>query len=135
MNKIESITIEIVQLHQFFEDWYNNKLIPTDDNFARCSKALAADFSIIFPSGDVVSCQPLLDRIRKAHNSHKDMRIWIKSVEVRHQIGDVILATYEEWQEIEGQVTARLSSVLLQKAQSTPNGFQWLHVHETWRKS
>ena len=132
---ITRIENEIVQLHQFFQDWYNNQLAPTDQNFSRCSDVLAADFSIIFPSGEMIHCKPLLEGLRNAHNSREGMRIWIKNIEVHHQIGNLILATYEEWQEIEGQVTARLSSVLFQKEPSTPNGIQWLHVHETWINS
>lgn len=129
---ITRIENEIIQLHQFFQDWYNNQLTPTDDNFERCAGVLAQDFVIIFPSGEVVHCKPLLDELRKAHNSREGMRIWIKNVQLLHQTGNIILATDEEWQEIDGQVTARLSSVLFQEAQSTPNGVRWLHVHETW---
>lgn len=129
---ITCIELEIVQLHQFFQDWYNNILAPTDESFSRCSDVLAHDFSIIFPSGSIVQCQPLLEGLRNAHNSRNDMRIWIKNVRILHNLGDVILANYEEWQEIEGKVTARLSSVLFRETQSTPNGVQWLHVHETW---
>jgi len=64
----------------------------------------------------------------------KTKRIWIKTVRLRQQIKDLSLATYEEWQELERQTTARLSSMLFQGAQSTPNGLKWLHVHETWIK-
>jgi len=132
---ITRIENEIIELHQFFQDWYNNQLTPTDESFARCADVLAPDFAIIFPSGDKVLCQPLLDSLRNTHNSHTGMRIWIENIQVLHQIGDLILATYEEWQEIEGQITSRLSSVLFQKTRSTPNGLQWLHVHETWINS
>ena len=129
---ITSIENEIIELHQFFQDWYNNQLSPTEGNFARCADVLDPEFSIIFPSGDKILCQTLLNRLRNAHNSHTDMHIWIKDIQVLYQIGDLILATYEEWQEIEGKISTRLSSVLFQKAPSTPNGLRWLHVHETW---
>jgi hypothetical protein len=129
---ISRIENEIIELHQFFQDWYNNQLAATNENFARCKNVLAPEFSIIFPNGDKVLCQPLLERLQKAHNSHTNMRIWIEDIQVLHQIGDLVLATYQEWQEINGEVSIRLSSVLFQKAQSTPNGLLWLHVHETW---
>ena len=132
---ITRVENEIIQLHQFFQDWYNNELARTEANFARCAEVLAPDFSIIFPGGEIVYQQPLLESLHKAHNSRDGMRIWIKNVQMRHQIGDLILATYEEWQEIEGKITARLSSVFLQKAPSKPNGLLWLHVHETWIKN
>jgi len=132
---ITRIENEIFELHQFFQDWYNNQITPTEANFARCANVLAPDFTIIFPSGDKVSYQPLLNELWKAHNSHSGMRIWIENTQVLHQSGDLILATYEEWQEIENKVTTRLSTVLFQEDQSTPNRLKWLHVHETWIKS
>ena len=129
---ITPIENEIIELHQFFQDWYNNQLAPTDDNFARCADVLHPNFTIIFSSGDQVQCQTLLESLRKAHGSHTNMRIWIKHIQLLHQFEDMVLATYEEWQDIDGKITSRLSTVLLQKAPSTSNGLRWLHVHETW---
>ena len=132
---ITRVENEIVELHQFFQDWYNNILSASPDNFARCEKVLADDFTIIFPNGDKVLCKPLLEGLRKAHNSRINMRIWIEDIQVLYQLGDLILATYEEWQETEGKVTTRVSSVLFKKTPETPNGLLWLHVHETWINS
>ena len=132
---ITRIENEILELHQFFQDWYNNQLSPTDENFARCMKVLHPNFRIIFPSGDQVQYQTLLEILRNSHGSRKNMRIWITCIQVLHQIGDLVLATYEEWQEIDDQVNSRLSTVLFQKAPTTPNGLRWLHVHETWINS
>ena len=129
---ITRIKNEITELHQFFQDWYNHQLSPTEKNFARCADVLDPNFSIIFPSGEMVQYQILLGTLRNAHGSYTNMRIWIKNIQELHQIGDLIIATYEEWQEVEGKVTARLSSVLFQKSDSTSNGLLWLHVHETW---
>ena len=129
---ITRIENEIRELHQFFQDWYNNQLSPTDENFSRCVNVLHPNFTIIFPSGDQVHYQTLLKNLRNAHGSQANMRIWIKQIQVLHQIGELVLATYEEWQETNGQETSRLSTVLFQKAPTTPNGLRWLHVHETW---
>jgi hypothetical protein len=129
---ITRIENEITELHQFFQDWYNNQLSPTDENFARCVNVLHPNFRIIFPSGEKVQYQTLLNILRNAHGSHANMRIWIKQIQVLHQIGELFLANYEEWQEINGQVNSRLSTVLFQKAPTTPNDLCWLHVHETW---
>ena len=129
---ITRIENEIHELHQFFQDWYNNQLSLTDENFSRCVNVLDPNFRIIFPSGDQLQYQTLLNILRNAHGSRKNMRIWIKRIQVLHQIGDLVLAIYEEWQEIDSQVNSRLSTVLFQKAPKTPNGVRWLHVHETW---
>jgi len=132
---ITRVENEIIELHQFFQDWYNNVLFPTDANFARCADVLSLGFSIIFPSGIQVPRRPLLEKLRAAHNSHTDMHIWIKNIKILHQGDDLILATYEEWQEIENEVTARLSSALFLKTETTTNRLAWLHVHETWIKT
>ena len=129
---ITRIENEIIELHQFFQDWYNKCLSPTDKNFARCVNVLHPNFRIILPRGDQIQYHTLLEILRNAHGSHTNMHIWIKRIQVLHQIGDLVLATYEEWQEIDGQVNSRLSTVLFQKAPKTPNGLSWLHVHETW---
>jgi hypothetical protein len=132
---ITRVENEIVELHQFFQDWYNNILSPSPANFARCEKVLADSFTIIFPNGEKVSCKPLLEGLRSAHHSRTNMRIWIENIQVLYQLGELILATYEEWQEIEGKVTIRVSSVLFRKVPDTPNNLLWLHVHETWLNS
>ncbi|MEM1313872.1 MAG: hypothetical protein AAGI51_04910, partial [Pseudomonadota bacterium] len=58
--------------------------------------------------------------------------IWVERAACRHVIGDVAVVTYEEWHRLEGETSARLSTVLHRDAPSAPGGVQWLHVHETW---
>ncbi|MFN2237714.1 MAG: hypothetical protein ACK2U1_26070 [Anaerolineales bacterium] len=129
---ITRIENEIHELHQFFQDWYNNQLSPTDENFARCANVLHSNFTIIFPIGDRMRRETLLEILRNAHGSHTNIRIWIEHIQILYQFGDLVLATYEEWQEIDSQINSRLSTVLFQQAPTTPNGLRWLHVHETW---
>ena len=59
-------------------------------------------------------------------------RIWIESFQPRLVAGNLALVTYEEWQEVEGRVTGRLSSALFREMETAPKGVEWLHVHETW---
>jgi hypothetical protein len=56
----------------------------------------------------------------------------VKEVAVRLLSPQLALTTYEEWQEIEGKVTARVSTAVFKQKANTPNGVEWLHVHETW---
>jgi hypothetical protein len=44
----------------------------------------------------------------------------------------MLLATYEEWQVIEGETRGRLSTALFRNREGTPNGIEWVHLHETW---
>ena len=42
------------------------------------------------------------------------------------------VGTYEEWQESGGLQSARLSSILFRRNDALRNGFEWVHLHETW---
>jgi hypothetical protein len=132
MNITEKIVLEIEELHQFFQDWFNGELPPTDESFNRCKDVLAPEFKMIPPNGQIVSLEVLLNSLRNARQSRSDMRIWIEKTQVQRVMGEIFLATYQEWQEIDGQVTARQSSAIFQLAEATPSGVRWLHVHETW---
>jgi len=124
---------EVIELHQFFQDWFNGELQPADENYARFAGVLRADFIIIDPSGNVTKREPLIAGLRSAHNSRSNFKIWIEKFQFRHSEGNIAVATYEEWQIIaEGESNARLSSVVFREKADTPNGVVWVHVHETW---
>ena len=130
--KLES---EIVQLHQFFQDWFNGVLPFTEENFSRFEGVLDPDFILINPFGVILNRDELVESLRSAHKTIKGIRIWIED-SIVHQISeDISLATYQEWQEKEGHTTSRLSTAVFQSKPGTPNGFIWVHVHETWINS
>lgn len=124
---------EINELHQFFEDWFTGKL-STDEEFSRLEKALAEDFFIITPNARQTLRESLLRNIKNTQGTLKapdhTFDITIKNIECRYQQGDLCLFTYEEWQEQDGQANGRVSSVLFHKKKDTPNGVEWMHVHE-----
>ena len=127
---------EVVQLHQFFQDWFNGVLPPTDVAFGRFSSVMAEGFVIISPNGELTERDELLERLQAAHGIWREMsrpgRIWIENLQVRHQVGNQVLVHYEEWQEIEGESRGRLSTALFRRREGAPNGIEWLHVHEVW---
>ena len=124
---------EVQELHQFFQDWFTAALPDEDSSFARFSNVVADGFAIITPEGRTLERDLLLTGLRGAHGSWADGgRIWIENLNVRRTVGDLALVTYEEWQESEGQTRGRLSTALFRESAVTPNGVEWLHVHETW---
>jgi len=127
---------EVVQLHKFFEDWFNAALPPTEDSFRRFESVMAERFLIISPEGVLTERDELVDRLRQAHGiwrqNSRPGRIWIENLQVRHTVGSQSMVLYEEWQEIDGVTRGRLSTAVLQRRESTPNGVEWLHVHEVW---
>lgn len=128
---------EVEELHRFFQDWFNGQLEPTDHNFQRFSGVMAEGFEILSPDGGRMTRSEILARVREGHGSSNDksFRIWIENYESRAIARDLLLVTYEEWQETGGEKRGRTSSAVFRSKSTTPNGVAWLHVHETWLPS
>ena len=127
---------EVVELHQFLEDWFNGVLPPNEQAFRRFADVMAPQFVLISPSGELADRQEVIDRLREAfgiwRRTSRPGRIWIENLRVRHQVGNQALVLYEEWQEIDGEPRGRLSTAVLQMAESAPNGVEWYPLHEVW---
>lgn len=122
---------EVIELHEFFEQWYRAELEP--DAFERFEQALAEGFVIVNPSSSVLERDAILEAVRAARGSDASARIRIENFVARRREGDVLIATYEEWQKLADEPErARLSTVVMRADESAPNGWVWLHVHETW---
>ena len=123
---------EIKELHAFFVAWFTGAIPRTDANFARFIGAITLDFALISPGGALLEREALVTWVWDAHGSRSRFKIWIENFHLRRQLGGMAVATYEEWQETDDGVTARLSTAVFLADARTPNGVRWLHVHETW---
>lgn len=124
--------VEIVELHQFFEDWFNGNIPDTDVQFQRMDDVMDTSFVIVMPDGKRVTRDPLLALLKKSHGKRAGIRIWIESVQVLVSEGGIVIAEYEEWQEENGETTSRVSTVVFREKADAPNGLSWVRVHETW---
>lgn len=129
---------EIVAFHEFLEDWLGGSLDQTNQRFERAEKVLPDDFEIVSPSGERRTRSDVLADLRDGYGSlaaddlDPDFRIRIENVNIRFERDDSCLLTYEEWQRQGGEWEGRLSSVLFRWEEETPNGVEWVHLHETW---
>lgn len=126
---------EISELHDFFQAWFTGSIPNDEANFQRFAAVMDPAFVIIGPDGLLTELSTLVDRLAGAYGRFPGIRIWTENHRLHHQHGDLLLCTYEEWQEAPAATTARLSSVLFLQDEATPNGVRWLHVHETWLPS
>ncbi len=122
---------EIVELHQFFEDWFSASDESSID-LDRVAEALAADFTMVGPDGRLVEAEELLAALREARGSKPGLRIWIDRVRVLHRSGDMTVAMYEERQKSEGGESRRVSTAVFRDFEQNPNALEWLHVQEKW---
>jgi hypothetical protein len=87
---------------------------------------------LIHPSGEWRDREEILNGLRQGHESHLGLEIEIRDVRLWASSGDLVLATYEEWQQSERGLDGRLSTVAFHPGEQAPNGLRWAHVHETW---
>jgi hypothetical protein len=123
---------EISDLHAFFEEWFTGRIAATEENWARLSGVLAEGFELICPRGTVSGRGDLLERLRLEHAARTEgaLRIWTENVRGR-SIGDGLsVVVYEEWQEADGRRNGRRSSAVFRERAGTPNGVEWVHLHE-----
>lgn len=123
---------EIIELHQFFEDWFTGRLPKTREAFDRMEKATGDEFVIVMPQGKKVGRGPLLTGLFEAHGAQKDLRIWIEKVRIHAEDNPLVVIEYEEWQKSGGEPVSRYSTAIFRKKANGPNELEWVHVHETW---
>ncbi|MFQ5720726.1 MAG: hypothetical protein ACE5IK_14395 [Acidobacteriota bacterium] len=125
---------EVLDLHRFFDDWFNGRVDGSDEIFQRFSSVLDPAFVIIAPDGRIVERDPLLEAMRQAHGGRAGgaFRIWIENESCRAAGTDLWLCTYEEWQASGDESRGRVSTALFAPDSDAPNEVRWLHVHETW---
>ncbi|MCZ6508456.1 MAG: hypothetical protein O7A04_10475 [Acidobacteria bacterium] len=124
---------EVVELHEFLEQWSNAELPATEEAFARFGDVIAPAFLIIGPDGEQAGQESIVDAIRAAHGRWREApgRIRIENYRLHHAAGGLALATYEEWHDLD-EGLGRLSTVLFGPNDAAPNGVEWLHLHEVW---
>ncbi len=134
MTLTEACAREIVDLHVFFQSWFRGTIEHDDETFARASSVLAPSFEIIGPGGAHMTRPALLHGLRDAHGQYAEgsFAIEVKDIRVFAIFEGLYRVTYEEWQQGGNEDGGRISTAILRANLETPNGVEWLHVHETW---
>jgi len=132
MEHIEAtVRCEIEALHAFFVGWFTGALAKSEFE-AGFQARFAPDFMLVPPAGTLLTLEKISTSVRDAHATNPEFKIAIRNVVVRRQIGDHVLATYEEWQRnalaSSPPDNARIATVFFRGGPS----LEWLHIHETW---
>ncbi|MBV1862604.1 MAG: hypothetical protein KUG77_29555 [Nannocystaceae bacterium] len=124
---------EIVGLHRFFQEWFLGGFSDRKRGFKRFTDVMDPAFVMVSPQGVAIALPDLSAGLNGAFGTWQSgSSIEVVDVSLRHVHADLALLTYVETQHVKGEDTARLSTVLMRQREATPNGVQWLHVHETW---
>ena len=132
----DSCVREVKELHAFFERWYAGEMPDTNEGFSRMTSAIAGDFRAVGPGANHLGKPEIAMLIRDGHGKHQgsgsDFRIEVRNA-APHGLGrNLCVVTYEEWQLFRGAWSARASSAVFRRRASAPNGFEWVHLHESW---
>ncbi|NOK59312.1 MAG: hypothetical protein GFH27_549283n228 [Chloroflexi bacterium AL-W] len=122
---------EILELHHFIESWLLGAVEQTREQFVRFEGAMAEDFEIIHPNGNVQPKAAICNSFWGAYGvQNPPFTVRIKNIQCRVVSKPYCLLTYEEWQTGERE-TARLSTVLFRQVPNQDR-VEWVHLHETW---
>ena len=124
---MDTVRNEIEELHRFFELWFAGEI----DDFSRCDRALASDFTMVGPGGDVSTRESLVRGLEGARGQRR-VAIRIENLDVHPLDGGLVLARYEEWQDEGGASQGRVSTALFRPRADAPCGIEWVTVHETF---
>ncbi|MBX2802111.1 MAG: DUF4440 domain-containing protein [Myxococcales bacterium] len=124
---LEQIRQEVEDVHRFFVRWFTGVAEAAElDAFAA---RLHPDVQFIGPSGARTDRAGLIGMFEGRHGANPGFAIDITEVQLVHDLGDHIVATYIEWQRGAKNTTppdnARLTTVLLTR------DLKWRHIHET----
>lgn len=124
---------EIIDLHQFFQDWFQGTLPKIQSAFSRFEDVLHPQFHLISPQGKSLSKRYLTKQLFSAFGTSPTVKIWIENPQLHIQTEQFAIATYHELQSTDTTPpTTRISTVTFAPNSFAPNQLHWLHVHETW---
>lgn len=127
---------EAVELHDFFRDWLTGALPRTSEVFERFRGAMGDGLMVISPRGTVSVRDDILTEFEGLHgelaSKAGQFEIAVENFRCIRSLGETLLCTYEEWHRLDGESSARLTTVLYGRNPDAPLGVEWLHVHETW---
>jgi len=134
MHVKELIAKEIIELHQFFENWYSAKVDNTSAEFSRFETVLHKNFEIIVPSGGKLTKLKLLELIRGEYGKFKTVEkfsVTIEDIDYRFVGNDMSLVTYKEIGVSEDGPKHSMITAVFRRNPELVNGVEWLHIHET----
>ncbi len=129
----KNVLKEVVELHQFFENWFTARLDNTEENLNRFEHVTSDEFTVIPPNGATSDKASLIKDLQSAYGfqGQHPYRIEIKNVEEKELAGDLVMATFEEWQQDRRENRGHLNTAIFRRNYNNVNGLEWVHLHKT----
>ena len=121
---------EIHELHAFFTNWYRGTIEDTDASFGRVESVLAPEFTLITSDGYTMPREQLLPLLRGEHANRPEIEMRVDHIKLRLVSGGIVLITYQEHGVTANGARSTLITAVLRVNPETPNGLEWMHIHE-----
>lgn len=133
----ELIENELAATHAFLVAWFAGLSPRSEAHLAtHFVGRLDPGFQLIDPSGDIIDVARLGHELFAGHGSGVGFAIEADNVRCRFADGDIIIASYHEWQRNAVRATSRdngrIVTAVFRTDDAAANGVRWVHVHETW---
>lgn len=148
---VERCAKEVIDLHQYFQDWFRGDIPNSPENQQRFSNSFDRQCELVTPNGQIDGFTDINQRFLAAYKKFPDAKIWTSGFVPILVSDDRVLVKYKEWRQIDGVTNLRVTTCLFTRddglkegasegvseglAHSAPNGVKWFYIHETWLSS
>ena len=132
MTTAERFANEVVDLHRFFQDWFNGAVPKSEKVFRRVEVAWPEPFTLVDPKNGIHASASLLRDTFNLHGAFPELRIQIRALAIS-EIPDTLVAVarYEEWHVDENETEGRMCSATLLRQSEASAEVRWVHIHES----
>ncbi|CAA6662826.1 unnamed protein product [Spirodela intermedia] len=134
--KLESFSpgLEIVKLYILYERWLRGEMGSSE--LIQNLKAICHPSGVmVHPSGIEKTLQDTMDALEPLYGhlrGDRSRRVWVDKVSLSQICSDAWLVKFDKWESSGGERRGCVSTVLLKSKPEGANGFELVHVHETW---
>lgn len=128
MNNTEKIKKEIIEFHDYIEQWFHGQENEPDALQKKLLSGFSSDFTLLNGNGDTLSLSALSDWLPAVYGKFPDRIVKLENITITHTESHG-LASYTEIQITGDTITRRQSSAtfLLYEEKAL-----WLHLIERW---
>ncbi|XP_065872543.1 sucrose-phosphatase 2-like [Euphorbia lathyris] len=132
-----SPSYEVVKFYLFYERWLGAEVEKSNKYMQGLRLALIPSGTFVHPSGVEQPTNYCIDTMIKLYGCKqgKQYRVWVDQVSSAQVSSDTWLVKFFKWESSGGERRCCLTTALLSSKAKLPDGFTWMHMHQTWLDS
>ncbi|XP_031271406.1 sucrose-phosphatase 2-like [Pistacia vera] len=125
---------QVVKFYLFYERWRRAEVEKSEFYMQNLRLVFDSIGIFVHPSGIERSLHQSIDLIAGLYGDKqgKQYRVWVDRVSSAQIGSDVWLVKFDKWELSGVERQCCLTTVLLNSKAMVPDGFTWMHIHQTW---